>query len=142
MTTPSIAEIRHYEQRLLSAMLRSDLDELDALLAENLVFTNHIGAIMSKHDDLTAHRTGMVKVEAVAASEERIQMLDGAAIVSVLLDISGRFAGVAANGAFRFARVWAATQSGEWQVVTAHSTLVAERNHAAELKGAEGSVDS
>jgi hypothetical protein len=118
-------QIAEYERRLRDAMLMSDIDELDELLAQDLTFTDHFGALWRKADDLAAHRAGVIRVESVVASDERIQLLDQAAIVSVRLDIAGRFAGVAANGAFRFTRVWAPTLGGKWQVVAAHSTLIA-----------------
>jgi ketosteroid isomerase-like protein len=126
MSFPTLQDIRHYEERLLRAMRASDLAELDALLADDLVFTDHLGALWGKQDDLAAHRSGAIEVETVAASDERIRLLDGAAIVTVRLEISGRFAGEPASGAFRFTRVWAPTGDGRWQVVTAHSTLVAD----------------
>jgi ketosteroid isomerase-like protein len=126
VSTLSIDDVRRYEQRLLGAMLRSDLDELDTLLADDLVFTDHLGALWRKQDDLAAHRSGAIKVRAVTASDEHFRLFAGAAVVSVLVQISGTFAGQEASGAFRFTRVWAATPGRQWQVVAAHSTLVAE----------------
>ena len=132
MTVPTEQHIRHLERRLCNAMLGSDLDELDALLADDLVFTDHLGGLWGKQDDLDAHRSGMIKVKTVAASEERIRLLDGVAIVNVRLEISGTFGSAEASGAFRFTRVWMPGQNGQWQVVTAHSTLIAGRDHVAD----------
>jgi len=39
-------EIIHSEARLRQAMLRSDLNVLDELLAPDLIFTNHLGQVM------------------------------------------------------------------------------------------------
>jgi ketosteroid isomerase-like protein len=131
MTVPTEQQIQQLEQRLYNAMLGSDLDELDALLADDLVFTDHLGGLWGKRDDLDAHRSGVIKVKTVAASEERIRLLDGVAIVNVRLDISGTFGPAEASGAFRFTRVWMPTRDGQWQVVTAHSTLIAGHDPAA-----------
>lgn len=55
-------QIETCEERLRQAMLHSDVSTLDELLADDLLFTNHLGQLMTKQDDLKAHRTGMVKI--------------------------------------------------------------------------------
>jgi ketosteroid isomerase-like protein len=132
MTVPTEQHIRHLERRLRDAMLGSNLDELNALLAEDLVFTDHLGGLWGKQDDLDAHRSGVIKVKTVAASDERVRLLDGVAIVNVRLEISGTFGSTEASGAFRFTRVWMPARDGQWQVVAAHSTLIAGREQVAD----------
>jgi hypothetical protein len=126
--TPREVDIARLEQRLLDAMLLSDVVELDALLADDLTFTDHEGGVWSKADDLAAHRSGAIRVDSVVASEQRIRVFDGGAIVTVRLAIVGTFGGHAARGAFLFTRVWIPSRYDGWQVVVAHSTLVAERD--------------
>jgi hypothetical protein len=41
-------DIQTLEERLRIAMLNSDVDALDELLSEELLFTNHLGIIVSK----------------------------------------------------------------------------------------------
>ena len=125
MSVPTLEQIQVLERRLLDAMRASALDQLDALLADDLVFTDHLGGLWGKRDDLAAHRSGVISIRALSASQERILVFDGAAVVSVLLEISGTFAGQEASGAFRFTRVWAPAAGGKWQLVAAQSTLVA-----------------
>jgi hypothetical protein len=125
MAVPTHEQIKGLERRLLDAMRTSALEELDALLADDLLFTDHLGALWGKQDDLMAHRSGVIHIRALSASQERIPVLDGAAVVSVLLEISGTFAGEEASGTFRFTRVWSPTASGKWQAVVAQATLVA-----------------
>jgi len=48
MTEHNHLYIRELEHRLLNAMCNSDLEELDALLADDLVFTDHLGALWGK----------------------------------------------------------------------------------------------
>jgi ketosteroid isomerase-like protein len=133
-------QIRELERRLRDAMRGSDLGELDALLADELIFTDHLGGLWRKADDMAAHRTGAIKVREVNASEERVMVLGGVAIVSVRLAISGTFGGREASGQFRFTRVWAQAGEGRWRVVAAHSTLVADRGAGPD--GTEGWPDS
>ena len=105
-------------------MLRSDVNALDALLAPELVFTSHLGHVLGKQDDLAAHEAGLVKIDELTPSDQRLQLRDDVAIVSVRVHLSGRYAGTPSNGDFRFTRVWAISSSGIWQVVAAHATVV------------------
>jgi uncharacterized protein (TIGR02246 family) len=119
------ADIEALEERLRLAMQRSDLDELEALLADDLLFTDHLGGTWGKQDDIAAHRARVVEIRSVHASEQRVRLLGGVAVVSVRLEIAGTFGGQAASGSFRFMRVWAPAADRRWQVVAAQSTLVA-----------------
>lgn len=122
-------QIRQLEARLRSAMLESNVDELDVLLADELIFTDHLGGLWGKQDDLAAHRSGAIRVQDLVASEERILLLEGVAIVTVRLAISGIFGGLPDKGTFRFTRVWAPTLAGQWQIVAGQSTLIANAGH-------------
>lgn len=114
------------EEALRSAMLDSDIDALDRLLSPELVFTNHLGLIVSKEDDLAAHQSGVLKIDDIVSSEMRINTLCATvATVSVRVNLTGSYGGEPANGEFRFTRVWTLSESGNWQVATAHSTLIA-----------------
>lgn len=120
------SEVQQLEQRLRQAMLDSNVDELNTLLSDDLIFTNHMGGVMGKVDDLAAHETGTVKIQTLTLSDQRIQCLETVAIVSVCTKIHGIFSGVEAEAMFRFMRVWAPDSKGAWQVISAQSTLVAE----------------
>jgi ketosteroid isomerase-like protein len=94
------------EDQLKTAMMSSDTVVLDKLLDDDLIFTNHLGQIMSKNDDLEAHRTGFVKINSIEHSEWQIKLKENIAIVSVLSRIHGEFGGEESNVALRFTRIW------------------------------------
>lgn len=56
--------------------------------------------------------------------EEIISAREVTAVVSVLLNLEGTYAGDNANGKFRFTRVWALNNSQQWQVIAAHSCIL------------------
>lgn len=111
------------EEALLNAMLSSNVEALDALLADDLLFTDHTGRVVDKATDLEAHRSGIINIDALKPSEQLIRDYGNVVYVSVLLSISGTFAGQPACGNFRFSRIWKRTAQS-WQVVAGHSTLV------------------
>lgn len=118
-------QIEQCEDRLKHAMLLSDVSALNELLAENLIFTNHFGRLMTKQDDLRAHESGTLKINEITLSDQKIKIYGDVAVVSVQAHISGDFAGEVSEGDFRFTRVWSKAPSGAWQVVAGHSSIVA-----------------
>ena len=119
------AQVREAEDRLKRAMLGSQVEELDRLLDPELDFTNHLGMVLGKEDDLEAHRSGIVEISALEISDRRIRILGDSAVVTVRVELSGSYQGTPASGTFRFTRVWARADDGEWRVVAGHSSVVA-----------------
>jgi ketosteroid isomerase-like protein len=125
MTQSIETRILNAEEQLRLAMLASDVDVLHELLAPDLIFTNHFGHLMSKQDDLAAHRSGMLKIRKLKPSERHIRLHGETVVVSVRMQLEGTYDGNPANGDFRFTRVWAVSPSGAWHVVAAHAGIVA-----------------
>lgn len=117
-------QINDYEQRLKQAMLQSDVLALDELLASDLIFTNHLGQLTSKQDDLDAHQSGGVQINEITFSDQTIKIVGSVVAVSVKTHISGSFGGMLSENDFRFTRIWSKTSSNNWQVIIAHSTIV------------------
>lgn len=116
-------QVAIFEERLITAMKESNILALDALLSDDLIFTNYMGQLSTKQDDLEAHRSDNFKIYEVNASERVIKPMGDMAIVSVLLEVSGSFFGNTEVGFFRFTRIWKAAGEG-MQVVAAHATQV------------------
>ena len=118
-------QILEAEEQLRVAMLRSDVPALDRLLAPELIFTNHLGQVLGKKDDLEVHQSGLLRIVELVPSERHLQLFDKIAVVSVRVCLSGMYDGCPADGDFRFTRVWAAAPDRDsWHIVAAHSTLV------------------
>jgi len=106
-------------------MLNSDVSTLNALIADDLIFTTHLGQVIGKMDDLNAHRDGVIAIQGIILSDQRIQYTNDFAIVSVQANIIGTFAGKKLEGNFRFTRVWVPSLKGKWQVMAGHSSMLA-----------------
>lgn len=119
------ADILAAEERLRVAMLHSDLAALDALVSPDLIFTSHLGQLVGKQDDLDFHRSGLFKLDELTPSEQRIQLSDGVAIVSVLMHLSGSYAGTPFSETIRYTRVWSVSETKPLQVIAGHASAVA-----------------
>ena len=124
MSNPIEVQIKKAEERLRLAMLDSDVNALNELLAPELVFTNHLGQVLRKQDDLAAHQSGTLKIEVLTPSDLHIQLIGNVAIVTVRVHLIGNYAGIADHNDFRFTRIWTLSSSGTWHIVAAHSSVV------------------
>jgi ketosteroid isomerase-like protein len=126
---PSVSEqqIIDVEERLRLAMLCSDVEALDELISDDLIFTSHFGQVVSKQDDLAFHRAGVFKFQTLEPSERKINFIEGFAIVSVRVRISGISAESPFTDDLRYTRIWCRS-SGSWQIVAGHSSAVQEKS--------------
>lgn len=125
MLKHSESQIIEIEERLRQAMLKSDVTELDALIAPELIFTSYTGQLVSKEEDLAIHRSGILDFRELTPSERQIQLNEGFSVVSVKIHIVGSYAGEEIDQSFRFTRVWAISSAGTLQIVAGHVGVVA-----------------
>ncbi len=124
MNDANIDAVVELEERLERAMRTSDVPALDELLADDLLFTNHQGLVVTKQEDLDVHRSGLLKLDSLVASDRSIRPLGHVAIVAVRVQLAGRHADQPFEGTFRYTRVWA-LQGIRWRIVAAHASVVA-----------------
>jgi hypothetical protein len=118
---PQIIEL---EEQLRQAMLHSNVAELDNLIAPELLFTNHLGQIFSKQEDLDAHRSGKFKFAEITPSNRQIQLNPGFTVVSVLMHIVGSYDGTPVEQDIRFTRVWAISTADSIQIIAGHTSAI------------------
>ena len=118
---PADPEIVALEAALRRAQLDADVAGLDALLADDLLFTGPDGAIGTKAQDLAAHASGAVRFRRHDPEELRIRRV-GATVAMCALgtQLVVEVAGVTVRGRFRYTRVWARDGDGPWRVVGGH----------------------
>src|SRR6266702_2456965 len=87
MNESVIAEL---EGRLQQAMLASDVDVLDALLADELTFVDATGKVWSKVDDLNAHRYGVQRIERLEIKEQTVRVYEKSAVTLTHAALSGQ----------------------------------------------------
>ncbi len=115
-------QIIEAEELLCKAMLESDTVTLDKLLSSNLIFTNHLGQVLGKKDDLDAHKSGLLHISNISIDDQQIKLQMDTAVVFAKVTICGNYDGNPADGTFRFTRVWQNTEGNHWEVIAAHSS--------------------
>ncbi|MBR8212815.1 nuclear transport factor 2 family protein [Burkholderia cenocepacia] len=111
------------EIALRTAMLANDVEALDALLDDDLVFTVPTGQVISKEGDLAVHRAKLLRLDTLDVIEMRASAVDEMILTTTRAALAGRFDGAAFTGMFAYTRLW--RRSGaHWRVVAGHASQV------------------
>jgi ketosteroid isomerase-like protein len=117
--------IEALEEKLRQAMLDSDVQALDELIADDLVFTMHTGLMFTKQDDLEGHRSGSEKLIKVDTDDLKVSHYGDCAVVTIKAELAGTFNGQAFAGIYRYTRVWVKRED-RWQIVAGHVSQVSD----------------
>ena len=120
-----LTHIRNLEAARFSAMREDDLDALNALLDDNLVYIHSNGRIDGKAEYLETLRQGAIKYEAIQIKSDRHQMSEGSAIL-VQSVIATMRVGLGAEPMTRhlvLLSVWRSNSGGRWKLVAMQSTV-------------------
>ena len=114
-------EIVALEARLRAAQLAADVEALDSLISDALLFTGPDGRLGTKADDLAAYRSGAVRFRAHEPEELRVRRIGADVAVSALrARLAVEVGGALSRGTDRYTRVWAREDGGSWRVVGGH----------------------
>lgn len=117
------AQIIAYEERLREAMLSSNVEVLNELIADDLLFVNQSGQIISKEADIEVHHSGNLKVTKIDILDQKIRQMEKSAVTVTRVAISGTFGTESFAGDLWYTRVWE-YRIGNWQVVSCHCSAV------------------
>lgn len=116
-------EIIQAEAQLREAMLASDVATLETLIADDLLFVNPSGYLVSKAMDLEAHSTGLLKFEKLELCEREIRDLGDVAVATSRFALQGTYGQTPIAGDYRYTRVWKKL-AGSWKVIAGHCGAV------------------
>ena len=121
-------EIVELEARLRSAQLAADVAALDALIAEDLLFTGPDGSLGTKEQDLAAHASGAVRFREHEPEELRVRRVGAnVALTALRARLMVEVGGVEVRGTYR----WTRDGGGSWRVVGGHVSAVPGTSNSA-----------
>ena len=119
------SEIVALEARLRAAQLAADVGALDALIADELLFTGPDGTLGTKAQDLAAHASGAVRFRVHEPEELRVRRVGpDVAVTALRARLAVEVSGTLMQGVYRYTRVWAREHGGPWRVVAGHVSAV------------------
>lgn len=112
------AAIKHAEDALRTAMLSGDVESLDRLLDDDLLFVAPNGELARKSDDLANYRSGHQSIQKHEPRDLTITLHgEDVAVSSVVVELAGQFRGEAFAATFRYTRTWRRVSSGAWRII-------------------------
>lgn len=116
-------EIIEKEEELRLAMIASDVEKLDELIDDSLVFVMPDGNLGTKQMDLAAHNSKLQKISEMTQSEQIINIYDKSAIVNVKANLVGTYGDIPITGTYRYTRVWTKIND-KFKIVAGSVTLI------------------
>ena len=104
------------EERLRTAMLRSDVCELESLLSDDLIFMGPDGSVITKAQDIDLHCSGVQRFDYIEWQEIAVNCFGVCAVASVTTQLAGTLRDRPFEGRFRYVRFWASSSTG-WRVL-------------------------
>ncbi|WP_306566764.1 nuclear transport factor 2 family protein [Flavobacterium lindanitolerans] len=108
MSSPLLTEqkILEIENQLREAMKKSDVEILEQLLHDDLLFVLPSGEVITKKTDLETHQSGNLVLEEITSSIDSIKQIDENVVVTLSSNLKGKMLEQNFEGNFRYLRVW------------------------------------
>jgi ketosteroid isomerase-like protein len=113
------------DRKRMQAMAEKDIDTLNTLLADDLVYTHSSARLDTKQSLIGNMQSGSTVYQAVEPSDVKAQDLGSAVVLTGVARIRVTSGGNPNAFAVRFTDVYA-NKGGKWQMVTWQSTRLAE----------------
>jgi ketosteroid isomerase-like protein len=105
-TTIDKALVIQSENLLVAAMKASNIEALESLLHDDLLFITPDGQAITKKMDLDSHRSGTMVVDKINPEIETINIIGDTAVITIAITAKGSMMGEPIEGKFRYIRVW------------------------------------
>ncbi len=114
------ARVIEYEEMLRSAMLSNNIELLEELLSDELIFVNHLGQWLSKEEDINVHRSKSLDIAGMEVLEQEAKLFQELAVTVTKVALNGALAtGESIGGEYSYTRVWKDVE-GKLKVVSCH----------------------
>jgi hypothetical protein len=121
------AQVIDNEKKLLRAMKTNNVELLDQLLHDELLFNGPSGETTTKAMDLENYRSGNINLHTVESSDLMLNMVGDDIVVAVTVEIKGNYLGQEIDGKFRYLRVWKLFENN-WKVIAGSVVTLNTRN--------------
>lgn len=122
---PAEQQIRDIETRRFKAMLGPDIETLQAMLAEEVLYIHSSGAVETKVQFLEALSSGKMRYLSLDVEEMKVRVYGDVSIVNGLLKLDVRMGGKPSTFRVRYTDAYA-RRDDRWELVTWQSTRLPE----------------
>ena len=110
-----------------TALLQRDIPTLEKIWADDYVFVNATGKVVTKAQRLTNVKSGQTMLESINKEEDiTVRVYQNSAVAMSRLTIQGQYSGQGSSGQYRTIHVWVKGPTG-WQLVSNQLTPLAPK---------------
>ena len=113
--------VRAAELARFKAQTTGDLQALDGLLAEDLVYTHSSAQVDSKATYVGSMKSGALKYQTIEPREMKVRVYGDTAVITAAAHITAISNGQPVDNQLRYTDVWV-LRDGRWQMVSWQST--------------------
>ena len=117
-------EIFDLEESWRSAMLKSDINAMGALLADDYMAITASGMLQTKQEALASMRAHRVHFTALLLSDRKVRFYGKTALVTSQAEVQGTTPEGDISGNFRYTRVYVRDNQGRWKIVSFESSRI------------------
>jgi ketosteroid isomerase-like protein len=110
-------EVKQMIEKYRTAFLRHDIPTLEKIWADDYVFVNAFGEVVTKAQRLANLRSGATTLESINEEEKpAVRVYQNSAVATSRVTLKGQYSGQAVSGQYRSTLVWVKGPNG-WQLV-------------------------
>jgi ketosteroid isomerase-like protein len=126
-TTADEQEVRQMIQKYRSALLHRDIPMLEKIWADDYVFVNASGEVLTKAERLSNLKSGATSLDSINEEENiAVRVYQNSAVVTSRVTLKGQYSGKQISGQYRSTLVWVKGTAG-WQLVSNQLTALATK---------------
>jgi len=119
-------EIDQLELTWRDAILRRNVQAMDALLADDYIAISANGTLQSKVDTLTNMKTGVLHINSIDFSDRKVRFYGKTALVTSRAEVTGNAGDGELEGSYRYTRVYVRDAKGVWKIVSFEASRIRE----------------
>jgi len=99
-------DILDLENQLYEAMKSGNVEVLDSLLHNDLLFIVPSGETITKEMDLETYRNGNLKITELTPHVEQLNIIDDLAVITLKMNLKGSYNNQPIEAQYRYIRFW------------------------------------
>lgn len=117
-------EIRQMIEKYRTAILQRDIATLEKIWADDYVFVNAAGDVLTKADRLANVKSGATTLDSINQEESiAVRVYENSAVATSRVTLKGQYSGEPISGQYRSTHVWVKGPGG-WQLVSNQLTAL------------------
>ncbi|PYJ14606.1 MAG: hypothetical protein DME94_08825 [Verrucomicrobia bacterium] len=120
-------EVRQMIGKYRTALLQRDIATLEKIWADDYVFVNASGDVLTKAQRLANAKSGATTLDSIREEENiTVRVYENSAVATSRVTIKGQYSGQPTSGQYRSTHVWVKGSEG-WQLVSNQLTALSPK---------------